>query len=50
MTREENAYADVLNILGSDPDEPPAIAEILEHLHDAATTDHGIGWKAVDHG
>lgn len=50
MTREEKVYADFLNILGSDPDEPPAVEEILVRLHDAATTEHGEGWKAADRG
>lgn len=50
MTNEEKVYADFLNILGSDPDEPPAVEEILVRLHDAATTEHGEGWKAADRG
>lgn len=47
MTREDSVYADLLNILGSDLDEPPAVEEILVRLHDAAEASHG---KAVDRG
>lgn len=50
MTKAENAYADFLNILGSDPDEPPEVEAILVRLHDAATTEHGEGWKAITSG
>jgi len=50
MTNAETVYADTLNLLGSDPNEPPAVEEILIHLHDAATTEHGEGWKAADRG
>ena len=50
MTKAEEVYADTLNLLGSDPDELPAVEEILVHLHDAATTEHGEGWKAADRG
>ena len=47
MTKAEQVYADTLNLLGSDPDEPPAVEEILVNLHDAAEASHE---NAVDRG
>lgn len=40
MTKEDRVYADWLDALGSDPDEPPEVAESLHALHDAAAASH----------
>lgn len=41
MTAEDEVYADWLDVLGSDIDEPEAVAKALHRLHEAAEASHG---------
>lgn len=40
MTAEDAVYAAWLNLLGSDPSEPPAVEDGLHHLHNLAEASH----------
>lgn len=40
MTAEDAVYAAWLNLLGSDPSEPPEVEDGLHRLHDLAEASH----------
>jgi hypothetical protein len=40
MTDQDKAYADALNLLGSNPDQPKPVQETLHRLHVRAKMSH----------